>query len=135
MPSAVQREWRGDAPLAEAERALESFQPGLPLAAITVFYVNPAKEREFVEQGLFLTASTSRLPGVNAFQFHRGCAAQPDCVEYMLYEAWNSRELFHAQCQSRHVQRFADVIRELTVAPPTRTFYLGWCDSTGTQQE
>ena len=135
MAAAAQGELPGDTLLAEAEPALELFQAALPLAAITVFYVNPARECEFIEQGLFLTASTSRLPGVNAFQFHRSCATHPDCVEYMLYEDWNSRELFDAQCQSGHLQRFADAIRELTVGPPTRKFYLGWCDGMGAQQE
>ena len=118
---------RDHAARAEAERLLDSFESSMPLAAITVFYVNPAKECEFVEQGLFLIASTSRSAGVNAFQFHKALV-NSDCIEYMLYEDWNSRELFRAQWESSHLQRFEDAIRGLTAAPPRRTFYVGWCD-------
>ena len=113
---------------AQVLRMLDSLEPGIALAAIVIFKVDPAKEGKFLEEADALTRATRRLPGCNVFAFHktaqRTAAAEP--VEYLIYEDWETRELFHTQWTSEHLGHFQSVVGDLVVATPDLRFYYGW---------
>ena len=107
---------------------LDTLEPGIALAAIVIFKVDPAKERQFLDEADALTRATRRLPGCNVFAFHKaaqqGSAAEP--IEYLIYEDWQTRELFHTQWTSDHIKRFQDAVGDLVLAAPDLRFYYGW---------
>src|SRR5215467_11464117 len=115
---------------AQVSRMLDSLAAGIPIAAIVLFGVNPGKEARFVENATVLTEATRRLPGCNVFVFHK--AVKPGLpatgVEYLIYEDWQTRDLFRAQWDSDHLQRFQHTVGDLLVAAPDLRFYYGWRD-------
>lgn len=112
---------------------LETLQPGIPIAAIVLFKVDPSKESRFKQEADALTAATRRLPGCNVFAFHKatppGPAGEP--IEYLIYEDWETRELFHTQWTSDHLQHFQSVVGDLVLAAPDLRFYNGWREYRG----
>ena len=111
-------------------RMLDTLEPGIPLAGTVLFKVDRAKERRFLEEADALTRATRRLPGCNVFAFHKatqsGSATEPS--EYLIYEDWQTRELFHTQWTSDHLKRFQAVVGDLVLAQPDLRFYYGWRD-------
>lgn len=118
---------------AQVLRMLDTLPPGIPLAAIVLFKVDPAKESRFKQEADALTAATRRLPGCNVFAFHKatppGASGEP--IEYLIYEDWETRELFHAQWTSDHLQHFQSVVGDLVLAAPDLRFYNGWREYRG----
>ncbi|HEV2845402.1 MAG TPA: haloalkane dehalogenase [Thermoanaerobaculia bacterium] len=114
-------------------RMLDTLEPGIPLAAIVLFKVDPAKERRFLEEAGTLTRETRRLPGCNVFAFHKATqeesATEP--IEYLIYEDWETRELFHAQWTSDHLRNFQYVVGDFVLAAPDLRFYHGWREYRG----
>lgn len=114
-------------------RMLDTLEPGIPLAAIVLFKVDPAKEGRFLEEADTLTRETRRLPGCNVFAFHK--AAQPasgtEPIEYLIYEDWETRELFHTQWTSDHLRNFQYVVGDFVLAAPDLRFYYGWREYRG----
>ncbi len=113
---------------AQILRLLASLAPGIAIAAIVIFKVARAKERQFLEAADALTRATRRLPGCNVFAFHKTAqpAAASDPVEYLIYEDWETRELFQVQWTSDHLKRFQDVVGGFVTATPDLRFYYGW---------
>ena len=106
---------------------LDTLEPGTPIAAIVLFEVDPAREDRFKEAADDLTEATRRLPGCNVFAFHKQtqpAAGKP--IEYLIYEDWQTRELFRVQWTSEHIRRFQSVVGGLVTAQPDLRFYLGW---------
>lgn len=118
---------------AQVLRMLDTLPPGIPLAAIVLFKVDPAKESQFKQEADRLTAATRRLPGCNVFAFHKatppGASGEP--IEYLIYEDWETRELFHTQWTSDHLQHFQSVVGDLVLAAPDLRFYNGWREYRG----
>ncbi|HEX4963478.1 MAG TPA: haloalkane dehalogenase [Thermoanaerobaculia bacterium] len=114
-------------------RMLDTLEPGIPLAAIVIFKVDRAKERRFLEEADALTRATRRLPGCNVFAFHKAAqsGATTEPIEYLIYEDWETRELFHTQWTSDHIKRFQDVVGDLVTAAPDLRFYYGWREYRG----
>jgi haloalkane dehalogenase len=113
---------------AQILRLLASLEPGIAIAAIVIFKVARAQERQFLEAADALTRATRRLPGCNVFAFHKTAqpAAAADPVEYLIYEDWETRELFQVQWTSDHLERFQDVVGDFVTATPDLRFYYGW---------
>lgn len=118
---------------AEVSRLLDSLDPDAPIAAIVIFKVARAKEKLFGVQADLLTAATRRMPGVNVFAFHQTLqpAADDPSVEYLIYEDWQTRDLFRAQWDSAHLARFQGVVSDFVLAPPDLRFYHGWYEYRG----
>ena len=118
---------------AQVLRMLDTLPPGIPLAAIVLFKVDPAKESRFKQEADALTAATRRLPGCNVFAFHKatppGASGEP--IEYLIYEDWETRELFHTQWTSDHLKNFQSVVGDLVLAAPDLRFYNGWREYRG----
>lgn len=118
---------------ADVLRMLDTLPPGIPIAAIVLFKVDPAKEARFRQEADALTAATRRLPGCNVFAFHKATPGGPagEPIEYLIYEDWETRELFHTQWTSDHLQHFQSVVGDLVLAPPDLRFYNGWHEYRG----
>jgi haloalkane dehalogenase len=118
---------------AQVLRMLDTLPPGIPLAAIVIFKVDRTKERRFLEEADRLTSATRRLPGCNVFAFHKSTPPGPgtEPIEYLIYEDWETRELFHAQWTSDHLQSFQSVVGDLVLAAPDLRFYNGWREYRG----
>lgn len=118
---------------AQVLRMLDTLPVGMPLAAIVLFKVGPAKERRFQQEADVLTAATRKLPGCNVFAFHKTVvpASTTEPVEYLIYEDWETRELFHTQWTSQHLKHFQSFIGDLVLAAPDLRFYSGWREYRG----
>ena len=115
---------------AQVSQMLDSLPANVPIAAIVLFEVNPAKEDGFIKNANALTEATRRLPGCNVFAFHKIVKAGPAStgIEYLIYEDWQTRDLFRTQWDSDHLQRFQHAVGDLIVATPDLRFYFGWSD-------
>ncbi|HKI03132.1 MAG TPA: haloalkane dehalogenase [Thermoanaerobaculia bacterium] len=118
---------------AQVLQMLDGLEPGIPLAAIVIFKVDREKERRFLEDADALTRATRRLPGCNVFAFHKTAQTEAagEPIEYLIYEDWQTRELFHTQWTSDHIKRFQDAVGDLVVAAPDLRFYYGWREYRG----
>jgi len=107
---------------------LDSLPAQVPIAATVLFKVNPQKEGIFLQNANALTEATRRLPGCNVFAFHKAVKAggPSEGIEYLIYEDWQTRDLFRTQWDSQHLQRFQHSVGDLIVAPPDLRFYYGW---------
>jgi len=107
---------------------LDSLPAQVPIAAIVLFRVNSEKEGIFLQNANALTEATRRLPGCNVFAFHKSVKAggPSEGIEYLIYEDWQTRDLFRTQWDSQHLQRFQHAVGDLIVAPPDLRFYYGW---------
>jgi len=111
----------------EVAQMLDGLDQKMPIAAIVLFKVNPARESEFLQLADRLTQGTRRLPGCNVFAFHKATkAGEP--VEYLIYEDWETTGLFQAQWHSDHLRNFQAEVGDLIVAQPDLRFYVGWRD-------
>ena len=112
---------------------LDTLPPGIPLAAIVLFKVDPAQESRFRQEADRLTAATRKLPGCNVFAFHKATPGGPagEPIEYLIYEDWETRELFHTQWTSDHLKHFQSVVGDLVLAAPDLRFYNGWREYRG----
>ncbi len=111
----------------EVAQMLDGLDQRMPIAAIVLFKVNPAREDGFLQLADRLTQRTRRLPGCNVFAFHKATtAAEP--VEYLIYEDWETTGLFQAQWHSDHLRDFQAGVGDLVVAQPDLRFYVGWRD-------
>jgi haloalkane dehalogenase len=110
---------------AQVSQLLDSIAPDVPIAAIVLFKVNPAKENQFITNANLLTDGTLRLPGCNVFSFHKA-VVNGNAIEYLIYEDWETRDLFRTQWNSAHLKRFQYAVGDLVVAPPDLRFYYGW---------
>jgi haloalkane dehalogenase len=110
---------------ARVSRMLDSISPDTPIAAIVLFKVDRAKEVQFIENANVLTEATRRLPGVNVFSFHKALEID-DSLEYLIYEDWQTRDLFRTQWDSNHLKRFQYTVGDLVVTPPDLRLYYGW---------
>lgn len=114
-------------------RMLDTLEPGIPLAAIVLFKVDRAKEQRFLEEADTLTRETRRLPGCNVFAFHKATQAESatEPIEYLIYEDWETRELFHTQWTSDHLRNFQYAVGDFVLAAPDLRFYYGWREYRG----
>src|SRR5207253_9263366 len=90
----------------QVAQMLDSLDQRMPVAAIVLFKVNPAREDDFKREASRLTVDTRRLPGCNVFAFHRATAAPGSSIEYLIYEDWQTTALFQRQWHSDHLQHF-----------------------------
>src|SRR5437764_5198603 len=113
---------------AQVSQMLDALPAQVPIGATVLFKVNPEKEGPFLQHANALTNATRRLPGCNVFAFHRAVktGAPSEGIEYLIYEDWQTRELFRTQWDSQHLQRFQHSVGDLIVAPPDLRFYYGW---------
>src|SRR5258708_34759014 len=110
---------------AQVSQLLDTIGPAVPISAIVLFKVNPAKENQFIANANLLTEATRRLPGVNVFSFQKA-VVNADALEYLIYEDWETRDLFRRQWDSNHLKQFQYAVGDLIVAPPDLRFYYGW---------
>jgi haloalkane dehalogenase len=125
----------------QVSQMLDSLEPGTPIAAIVLFKVARAKEQAFLKNASVLTEATRRLPGCNVFSFHQavqsGSAAE--AIEYLIYEDWETRDLFRTQWNSQHLKYFRSTVGDQVVDRPDLRLYIGWNEyryqsSTGTAE-
>jgi quinol monooxygenase YgiN len=120
--AAVSR-WRDRVP-----RTLAHAEPWTTVAAVLTVRVSPELECRFMQHAIALTASVSALPGANAFAVHRSLEPDASGVGYVIYEVWQSRELFTAHWASDRLRSFHDSLDEFLVEEPTLHLYVGWFD-------
>ncbi len=111
---------------AQVSQMLDSLPAQVPISAIVLFKVNPEKEAAFLQNADALTEATRKLPGCNVFSFHKEVKPGTGGIEYLIYEDWETRELFRTQWESQHLQRFQHSVGDSIVAPPDLRFYFGW---------
>lgn len=104
---------------------LDAADPSVAIASIVLFQVDPAKESRFLANANTLTVATRRLRGCNVFAFHRAMDKSQG-LQYLIYEDWETLELFKVQWNSQHLKTFQYGVGELIVAAPDLRFYYGW---------
>jgi quinol monooxygenase YgiN len=117
---------------ANVNQMLDGLDRKSPISATVVFKVRKDREAEFKRNADALTRATLRLPGVTEFGFkkHRPFRDEgpedPNAVEYMIFENWQTVEQFRAQWNSEHLHAFQNGVFELLAGPPELTFYEGF---------
>ncbi len=113
-------------------KMLDTLDPKSPISATVVFKVKKSEEGAFKRNAAALARATLKLPGVNVFVYeqhqpYKGEAGDdPNVVEYMIYEDWETVEQFRAQWDSEHLKKFQGGVFDLIAGPPDLTFYKGW---------
>src|SRR6266480_5049108 len=107
---------------------LDTLNPKMPFTATVIFKVDKSKESAFKKNCDALTEATRKLPGIRTFSYHRQKPIQPeearsDVVEYLIYQEWETVELFRTQFVSHHLMQFLGSVFDLIVAPPDLRFY------------
>ncbi|MBC8029076.1 MAG: DUF1566 domain-containing protein [Pyrinomonadaceae bacterium] len=117
---------------ASVSKMLDGLDPKSPISATVVFKVKKLEEETFNKNAGALAEATLKLPGVNVFQYEKHLPFEgepgenPDAVEYLIYEDWETVEQFRNQWDSKHLKAFQGSVFELLVEPPDLTFYKGW---------
>src|SRR5262249_33754140 len=110
---------------AAVSQLLDKLDPDTPIAGTVVFRVGGKSERDFVSNISVLTEATRRLPGCNVFAYHKtmpGKPEQDDSVGYLIYEDWETVNLFRRQWNSQHLRHFQDLVGNFVVALPDLKF-------------
>src|SRR6266852_5441417 len=115
---------------AQFTRLLDSVPPPTPFAATVVFNVKRTKESTFTTNADVLTAATTPLDGLKIFTYQKQRSVarvqeHAPAVNYIIYEAWESCELFRVQWNSKHLRDFQNTVLDLVVGPPELRFYFG----------
>ena len=111
---------------------LDSLDPKAPISATVVFKVKNEAEETFKKKASVLAAATRKLLGCNLFVYdkrqpYKGEAGDnPDAVEYLIYEDWETVEQFRKQWDSDHLKKFQESVFDLLAGQPDLTFYKGW---------
>lgn len=110
---------------------LDKLDPQSPIGATVVFKVSEKAEDTFVKNVSVLAEATKKLSGCNLFVYqkhqpYQGEPEEPAAVEYLIYEDWESVQLFRVQWESEHLKQFQYTVLDLLVGPPDLTFYDGW---------
>src|SRR5262249_38216207 len=116
---------------ANVSQMLDGLDPQAPIGATVVFKVDKTKEETFVRNAGALEKATKKLLGCILFVYqkhqpYRGEPWETTAVEYLIYEDWESVELFRTQWNSKHLKDFQYTVLNLFVEPPDLTFYRGW---------
>src|SRR5436305_1478991 len=117
---------------ASVSKMLDDLDPKSPISATVVFKVKKSAEKSFNKNATALAEATLKLPGVNVFQYKQHQPYQgepgenPEAVEYLIYEDWETVEQFRRQWDSDHLKKFQGSVFDLLVEPPDLTFYKGW---------
>lgn len=111
---------------------LDRMPPQTPIAATVVFQVIPEKESTFLKDIDELAEETRKLTGCNHFSYHKHRPI-PDTTDhqYLIFEDWESVELFRHQWNSEHLIKFQNLVGGLVSAPPDLNFYYGSDDVGG----
>lgn len=122
-----------DALRAQVSRMLDTLDQGIPIASTVVFKVNRAKESTFIKISDVLAEATRKLPGCNVYAYHEhkpwhDGQEQAGTVQYLIYEDWETVELFRTQWNSEHLKQFQHTFLDLVVGLPDLNFYYGWSD-------
>lgn len=118
---------------AQVNRMLAARDQTAPISAIVLFQVDPGREAEFRRNADELIRDTRRLPGCNVFAIEPAVWPPPSggAIEYLIYEDWETTDLFQVQWDSPHLQRFQASVGDLLTAPPDLRFYDGWREYRG----
>jgi quinol monooxygenase YgiN len=118
----------------QVSRMLDTLPPPTPVAATVVFKVDRAQEDEFVRNSDVLAAATRRLPGCSVFAYHEHKPwhegqSEPGVVQFLIYENWQTRDLFRAQWDSDHLKKFQSLVGGWIKGLPDLNFYYGWSET------
>jgi quinol monooxygenase YgiN len=117
---------------ASVSKMLDGLDPQSPTSATVVFKVTKTGEQTFNENAVTLAEATRKLPGCIVFQYQKHQPYQgepgedPQAVEYLIYEDWETVAQFRKQWDSEHLKKFQHSVFDLLAAPPDLTFYKGW---------
>lgn len=122
---------------------IAEYPPDLPIAATVEFLVKQESESAFVKNADTLTAATRQLPGLKKFSYHKHHRSflvpeneNEDAVAYLIYEEWQSPELFRTQWESEHLVEFQNSVGQLLVvkddgAPELELHFLTGAEDVG----
>lgn len=85
-----------------------------PTVVVAVITAAPGREDEFAQRLTHVAECSQQEPGVLSYSVHR----VPDTAQYVLVEAYASREAFNEHLATEHVSSFMAQFDDLTIGEP-----------------